>query len=273
MKKTKKPGDLSRVLGTVYRSIEIARDAIISEEERLVRVSFSSEKPILRASWFEMPWVEVLGHDSGEMNTGRLDNHASVHYNHSRSRADRVGVVESGTVKDHRGEAIIRFSKNERVNDVWEDVRDGILRNVSVGYSIDERILVRDGGKGEPDEFRVTRWTPHELSFVDIPADHTVGLGRNVEAGFMLRSESGGDPIYRIESISSTSNQIHLSEENDTMKLRRLEGESDSDFTERQRLEDERVAAEAEATRLAISVYREHPWKRGCTRKFRPSPW
>ena len=184
-------GDTSRILGTVYRAIEIAKDAIIDEDERLVRVSFSSEKPVLRASWFESPWVEVLGHNAGEMNTARLDNGASVHYNHSRSRADRVGVVEEGSIKDQRGEAIIRFSKNERVNDIWDDVKDNILRNVSVGYSIDERVLVREGDKGEPDEYRVTRWTPHELSFVDIPADHTVGLGRNVEAGFMLRGEGG----------------------------------------------------------------------------------
>lgn len=240
MKNKGKKRNSSRVLGTVFRSIEVARDAVIDEDERLVRISFSSEAPVLRASWFEQPWVEVLGHDGGEMNTARLDAGATLHYNHSRSRADRIGVVESASVKNGRGEAVVRFSKNERVNDIWDDVKDGVLRNVSVGYSIDERTLVAEGGKGEPDEYRVTRWTPHELSFVDIPADHTVGLGRNLEEGTMVRSADGNQPMYRVEPIETEN----LNSGNDNMKLRRFEGETDEEYEARQAAEDARVAAE-----------------------------
>lgn len=168
-----------RIEGILYREVSISSDAIVDEEERTVRISFSSEQPVLRQSWFADPWVEILGHATGEMNLERLNNGATLHYNHRRSRADRIGVVESAT-GDGRGEALVRFSKNDRVNDIWDDVKDNILRNVSVGYSIDERKLVKDGESGAPAEYRVTRWTPMEISFVDIPADSTVGLGRNV---------------------------------------------------------------------------------------------
>jgi HK97 family phage major capsid protein len=52
------------------------------------------------------------------------------------------------------------------------DVEDGVLRNVSVGYSIGT-LEERSG------DFVATSWQPLEVSFVGIPADATVGVGRS----------------------------------------------------------------------------------------------
>ena len=226
MKRGKK---LSKIDGTVYRDATIG--GIVDEEERTVKISFSSELPVLRASWFDDPWIEVLGHKDGEVNLQRLNNGATVHYNHSRSRKDRVGVVEMAALIDGRGEAIVRFSKRDDVDDVWQDVKDDVLRNVSVGYSIDERTLVKSSQtRGEPDEYRITRWTPMELSFVDIPADPTVGVGRDGEG--------------RIDAMRSIPYQIsYFNHEDSNVKLQRLEGETDEALAIRQAAEDERVAA------------------------------
>ena len=49
------------------------------------------------------------------------------------------------------------------------DVAAGIIRNVSVGYSVEEyHVVERDGA---PDTYTAVRWTPLELSLVPIPAD------------------------------------------------------------------------------------------------------
>jgi hypothetical protein len=176
-----------RVEGTLYRDIEVRADNIINEEDRTVRVSVSSETPVLRSSFFREPWVEILGHKRGEVNLDRLNNGAAVLYNHSRERADRIGVVESAKIVNHRVEAVLRLSKREDVNDIWQDIRDGILTNISVGYTIDERKLDRESGTGEPDEYRITSWTPHEVSFVDIPADPSIGVGRNHDGELAYR--------------------------------------------------------------------------------------
>jgi hypothetical protein len=173
-----------KVEGTLYRDIEIRKDAVVDEEARTVRVSASSELPVVRSSFFRDPWVEVLGHNGDEVDLTRLNNGASVHYNHSRERSDRIGVVESASIVNKRLQATVRLSKREDVADIWQDIRDGILTNISIGYTIDERQLTQENKDG-PDEYRVTRWTPHEVSFVDIPADPTVGVGRN-ESGEML---------------------------------------------------------------------------------------
>ncbi len=190
-----------RIEGMLYREIQFRTDGIIDEDERRVKISISSETPIVRKSFFSDPWIETLGHKRGEPNLARLQSGgASVHYNHSRQRADRIGVVESVklvTIKDgtraegkekmRRLEGVVRISKREDVDDIWTDISDGVLRNISVGYTVDERKLTRESGTGEPDEFRITSWTPMEVSFVDIPADPSVGVGRNEQNELQYR--------------------------------------------------------------------------------------
>lgn len=155
---------------------------ILSEEERRVRLSFSSETPYERSSWFEEPWVEVLGHDDDEVDMSRLNTgSAPALFGHNAfERLSHVGIVERAWLEKGKGYADIRFSKRDDVGGLWQDIKDGIVRNVSVGYRIDERTLVRQVENG-PNEYRVTRWTPMEISMVPIPADSTVGVGRSAD--------------------------------------------------------------------------------------------
>jgi len=190
-----------RIEGMLYREVHFRTEGILDEDERRVKISISSETPVIRRSFFSDPWVEVLGHKRGEPNLARMNDGASVHYNHSRDRADRIGVVESVklvTIKDgqraegkdnkmRRLEGVVRISKRESVDDIWTDIVDGVLRNISVGYTVDERKLTRESGTGDPDEFRITSWTPMEVSFVDIPADPSVGVGRNEQGELQYR--------------------------------------------------------------------------------------
>lgn len=57
-KKTKtKPENKPEIL---TRTIDLTRESIVDEESRLVRLSFSSEEPVTRQSFFSDPWIEVL---------------------------------------------------------------------------------------------------------------------------------------------------------------------------------------------------------------------
>ncbi len=165
------------------RTLEIRADAILSEEERRIRISFSSETPVLRSSWFEEPWVEILGHQEGEVDLDRINAAGPVHDYHAPAKdggilvGGQIGVVDRAWLEGGRGQAEIRRSQREDVGGLWQDIQDGIVRNVSVGYKIHERALLRAVDDG-PNEYRVTRWTPSEINFVDMPADDTVGVGR-----------------------------------------------------------------------------------------------
>lgn len=208
--------------GLVYRGQVRAQSAILDEENRTIRVSFSSEDAkVLRGGFFQAPWYEVLGHDRSEVNLERLESGAPVLLNHARGgifneEATPIGVVESAEIKNGRGEATIRLSKRSSVDDIWADVRDGILQNISVGYSIDERTLTAEK-EGEPDEYRVTRWTPAEISIVDIPADHSVGIGRSESGTFELRGYGAPEgEMYRIVEIQSEEKGMDPKDKKDT---------------------------------------------------------
>lgn len=194
-----------RVEGTVYRS-DRADLAIVDKDERKIRVSFSSDKPYLRSSFWEDPWIEVLGHKDDEVDLSRLNNGATVHYNHSRTREDRLGGVLEASTNGKRSSAVIQLSERESIDDIWNDLEKGLITNTSVGYKIHERVLVKKNDDG-PDEYRVTKWEPLEISLVDIPADPTVGVGRN----------ENGDHFYRVIDLETAPAEPGNRKEDDTM--------------------------------------------------------
>lgn len=150
-----------------------------------LQLSVSSEEPYLRASWWDAPWVEVLGHKKGEIDLTRLNGGAAVLANHDRYTAvgatplASIGVVERAWIDGSRLIADIVISRRDALADLRQDIADGLIRNVSIGYQINERVLTKQAKEGAPDEYRVTSWTPFEISLVDIPADASVGIGRS----------------------------------------------------------------------------------------------
>ncbi|MCB0249846.1 MAG: phage major capsid protein [Anaerolineae bacterium] len=143
------------------------------EEARTVEIAFSSEEPYER--YFG---VEVLSHDPHSVRLDRLMGGAAVLVNHDSS--DQVGVVESARIDgDKRGRAVIRFSKSQRGQEIFQDVQDGIRQLVSVGYRVHKYEV--EEREGQADMVTVTDWEPFELSLVAIPADATVGVGRSAD--------------------------------------------------------------------------------------------
>ncbi len=143
--------------------------AFAEMDDRTYEFPFSSETPVAR--YFGN---EVLSHETKAADLSRLNDGAPLLFNHDVDRV--IGVVETARIDDKlkRGYARVRFSKNEFAQQVLADVKDGILRNVSFGYSID---TMEERGSGN---FVATAWSPYEISMVSIPADKTVGIGRSL---------------------------------------------------------------------------------------------
>lgn len=191
---------------TLTRRAAVSPEAILDADTRRIRVSFSSELPIVRQSFFDEPWIEVLGHGAEEVILERLNAGAPALYNHDRhDQKNRVGVVERAWVENGRGLAELRLSGRDEVAGLWQDLKDNVLRNCSVGYQIHERVLTKETEDG-PDEYRVTRWTPLEISLVDIPADHTVGVGRTATE----------PPHFRITDLSDEGHTMDIETPADT---------------------------------------------------------
>jgi len=162
--------DLSRDLeGQLLKRSEVA-DFTVSDDERSIEFPFSSEFPVAR--YFGN---EVLQHDDRSVDLSRLNDSAPLLFNHDPDKV--IGVVERAWIdgQKKRGYATVKFSRNAFAQEVLADVRDGVLRNVSFGYAINE---MEQRGSGD---FVATSWAPYEICVVSIPADPTVGMGRSLE--------------------------------------------------------------------------------------------
>lgn len=162
----------------LYREAIIDAAGIAADSNEC-NMSFSSEQPVERYDWMDgKSYMEILSHDFKSVDLSRLNNKHPLLVNHDTR--DQVGVVTKAEIgPDKKGRATVRFSKSVRGKEILQDVKDGIRGLVSVGYQVGKELTKsnRDGM-----EYRTFEWTPYELSLVPIPADTTVGVGRNQPA-------------------------------------------------------------------------------------------
>lgn len=94
-------------------------------------------------------------------------------------RGDQRGVIESGKLEGGKMKVVVRISSGE--TKLIKDIDDGIIRNVSIGYRINEEKIEKtetdpETGAVISRTYRVTNWEPQEVSFVSIPADKSAGF-------------------------------------------------------------------------------------------------
>ena len=177
-----------RAMEGKYKRSEVVEVEAI--EDRTFEFPFSSEYPVAR--YFGN---EILSHEPKAADLSRLNDSAPLLFNHNPDRV--IGVVERAYIdgKRRRGYARVRFSRNAFAQEILSDVKDGILRNVSFGYSIDK---MEERGSGD---FVATAWSPYEISVVSVPADKTVGIGRSLESTEQAASAAPTpDPIPLMEN-------------------------------------------------------------------------
>lgn len=165
------------------RQAPIKREAI-NEETRTVEISFSSEMPVMR--WYGL---EVLSHDPKAIRMERWKGGAPLLMDHNMR--DQRGIIENGALIDKNLKGTARISKHDRGEELWMDMKDGIRKDVSIGYAVHNiREMKTDEMTPEMQKmclenkcgcYMVEDWEPLEGSSVSIPADTTVGIGRSLE--------------------------------------------------------------------------------------------
>jgi phage head maturation protease len=111
-----------------------------------------------------------------------------------------LGVVEDATVDGSRGEAVVRFGSRPEVQGVVADVRAGVIRNVSVGYTVEAWREMRENGA----RLKIAeRWTPRELSFVPLGADPGARVRNYQLGGNMQHTETNSDLLRQARNIAA----------------------------------------------------------------------
>lgn len=153
---------------TMQRALSIGK--VINEEERTVDVSISSETPVSR--W---DGDEVLVHTEDAVDLSRFPLPLCVA--HETYRGLNIGLIETPYIEGEKLRGTLRFGERTEANEYFTDVKNGIIRNISVGYRVNEYTR-----NEKEDSYRVTDWMPFEASLVSVPADNNVGLGRSFES-------------------------------------------------------------------------------------------
>ena len=149
----------------------------VEGEERKIILSFSSDTP------YERWWgVEILSHSPDSVDLSRLNQIGILLFNHN---ADKVlGKILRAWIENSKGYAEVEFDDDENASGIFNKVKNGTLKGVSVGYTVESWEDVAAGKQSANGRYTgpcsiATRWTPLEISIVSVPADATVGVGRS----------------------------------------------------------------------------------------------
>lgn len=165
------------------RTLTFSRDTI-NEEARTVELSFSSEAPYER--YFGS---EILSHDPGAIDLTRLTDAGVLLFAHGRDAnygRMPIGVVQKVWVDEsqRKARAIVQFDDDEDSDKVFQKVKKGFIKGVSVGYAVSSWEEVKAGktsanGRHAGPAYVALKWQPFEISIEPTPADPSVGVGRS----------------------------------------------------------------------------------------------
>lgn len=173
-----------RLMRTAEHEKEVFRAMTINEirsvegegNERKFIISFSSELP------YDRYWgSEILDHSDGCVDLSRVNEIGCVLFNHNRDKV--IGKINKAWIENGRGKAEIEFDTDEESEKIYKKVKTGTLKGVSVGYSVSawEEVAINktsSDGRFKGPVSIAKKWIVLEISIVSIPADPSVGVGR-----------------------------------------------------------------------------------------------
>lgn len=147
-------------------------------------------------------FLEELSMEPGHVDLSRLNGGAPLLDSHwAMSMECQVGKVVEGTAKVTGGQGLARckLSARESVAGIRQDVGDGIIKNMSVGYSVRKYLITEPQiGSNELPVYRAIDWVPAEVSLVPIGADPAAGIRSYTDK----RGEQRSAPEFECEFVS-----------------------------------------------------------------------
>ena len=139
----------------------------LDEKTRQIPVVLSTQYPVNRGDF-----QEVLMHDKPE-NIDLSRAPLPLIESHDRSQLN-IGIVDDLHVSDLKLRGTLKLGRSKRATDIWEDIKAGIIRSVSIGYQWLD-------WEEEGSVVYVREFSIHELSLVSTPADPGAGINRSIK--------------------------------------------------------------------------------------------
>lgn len=148
-------------------------------EKRTVELTWTTGARVRRRSFFDGTFDEELSLEDGAVRLGRLNEGAPFLNAHAAyDLGGVIGVVERAWIEgegaQRKGRAVVRMSDRADVEPIWQDIRNKIIRNVSVGYAVRKYQIEKK--EGQVPIYRAVDWEPMEISAVPVGADAGAGF-------------------------------------------------------------------------------------------------
>jgi hypothetical protein len=122
------------LLGPKLHRAVSARVDSVDDTTRTFQLSWASDDiSVMRASYFDDPWLETLSLDPADVDLTRLNSgNAPLLWGHDDySRDNNIGVIQKAWVEKGRGLAVVRMSMRPDLDGLWLDVKSEIISNVA----------------------------------------------------------------------------------------------------------------------------------------------
>lgn len=162
---------------------------LLDTTARTAEATLSSDAPISFSNG-----IEVLSHAPEAVDLSRAAAGLPLLFAHDQ--AQPIGLVEAVRVDGGKLKGTLRFGSSAKALEVWQDVSDGLILYMSVGYRVLESPTPIEGG------FLVTKWMPYEASVVSVPADASVGIGRSYS------TSTGNSSMQTQQTQTTTAPQL-----------------------------------------------------------------
>lgn len=219
-------------------------------ETRTLEVVASTGARGVRWNW-DGRYLEELAVDTKSIRLDRFNTGAPVLNSHSSyNLKDVIGVLESARIENGQLIAQIKMSNRADVAPIVQDIRDGIIRSVSVGYRV-HKYEKTEGTDKELPIYRAIDWEPYELSFVAIPFDAKAQVRsvEDFEEVEVAEIVSRGTTETELTPAPATEPEI-VSRGTTPILTKPNAGTNNREMDEKQLLEQERTRV-AEITRLS----------------------
>lgn len=146
----------------------IPRPRTFDPEALTIEAVIASTTPVRRRD-ARGGFLEIL--DPSGLDLG-VTRGASVLDSHQQAGIDNVlGTIDDAWIDGSEVIARLRFSSRPEIAPVVTDIRNGIIRNLSVGYEVGEWKAGKDTNGQRT--MTAVKWSVREASFVAVPADPT----------------------------------------------------------------------------------------------------
>lgn len=193
----------------IFRQGGIAPESL-NEPDRTIDVVWSTGAGVLRVDpWSGESYTEQLLLSQNAVRLDRLNAGAPLLDNHaSYSIGNQIGVVVRAWIERGLGMATIKISDRPEMASVWNDIKTGILKNISIGY----RVFAWDESSKTGGIIRqAVDWEPYEFSLVPIPADAGAQIRSFTKDNIMpeaIQSDAVQTPLPAVTGRAISLNEI-----------------------------------------------------------------